>query len=209
MLRWRLPLVLLLVSGRIAAAQSVHPAPATSPSTYQVVPRLSQASYAVDEVFLRESNRLFTAIGVTPGVSGEVVLNPARPADSRLVEMVVDLRQFVSDSDRRDRAIRRGYLESDRFPYACLTDASLVGLPETIVEGTLFRYSLTGNLEVHGVERPTTWQGEATLVRDTLRGVARTEVKMSSFGIEVPRLLSLRAADDVKLEIRYVAIRKP
>lgn len=168
----RLLCALMLAGGRIGAAQTAHPAPATA-STYLVIPRLSQASYAVDEVFLRENNRLFTAIGVTPAVSGEIVLNPARPADSRIVEMIVDLSQFVSDSDRRDRAIRRKYLESDRFPYARLSNVMLMDLPETIVEGRLFRYELVGDLEVHGVTRRTTWQGEATLARDTLRGVAR------------------------------------
>jgi polyisoprenoid-binding protein YceI len=199
-----------LAGGPIAAAQSAHPAPGGSPATYQVLPRLSQASYSVDEVFLRENNRLFTAVGVTPGVSGEIALNQASPGESRIVEMVVDLSQLKSDSDRRDRAIRRKYLESDRFPFARLTNVRFVDPPERIIEGRTFHYALEGDLEVHGVTRRTTWQGEATLARDTLRGVARAEVLMSSFGIEVPNLLSLRAADAVKVEIRYVAAaRRP
>jgi hypothetical protein len=32
---------------------------------------------------------------------------------------------------------------------------------------------------------------------------------MSAFGIEVPRLLSLESEDDVKLEIRFVAVAEP
>ena len=177
-------------------------------TNYIIISRLSQASYAVDEVFLRENNRLFTAVGVTPGVAGEIIFNRERPAESVIAEIVVDVQQFTSDSDRRDRAIRRGYLESDRYPHARLTNARLEGLPATINDGTPFHYSLVGDLTVHGVTRPTSWEGEATAVGDTLRGVARAQVKMSDFGIEVPRLLALRAEDDVKLEIRYVAIRQ-
>ena len=59
---------------------------------------------------------------------------------------------------------------------------------------------------MHGTTRRTHWRGEASLAGDTLRGVARADVKMSDFGIEVPRLLSLRSADAVKLEIRVVAV---
>jgi polyisoprenoid-binding protein YceI len=81
-------------------------------------------------------------------------------------------------------------------------------LPTTIEDGRSFRYSLVGDLTVHGVTRETSWDGEATVAGDTLRGVAQTQVKMSDFGIEVPRLLFLRTEDDVKLEIRYVAIRQ-
>jgi polyisoprenoid-binding protein YceI len=131
-----------------------------------------------------------------------------RPAESRIAEIVVDVQQFTSDSHRRDRAIRRGYLQSDRYPHARLTNARLEGLPAMIQDGSSFRYSLVGDLTVHGATRPTNWEGEATIAGDTLRGVARTQVKMSDFGIEVPRLLALRAEDDVKLEIRYVAARQ-
>ena len=200
MLRSRFILALVLAGAGAAAAQS------PPPTTYQIISRLSQASYAVDEVFLRENNRLFTAVGVTPGVSGEISFNRDRPTESRITEIVVDLTQLTSDSERRDRAIRRGYLESDRYPLARLSNASLQDLPATITEGTPFRYSLVGDLEVHNVTRQVRWEGEATVKSDTLRGVARTAVKMSMFGIEVPRLLALRAEDDVKLEIRYVAV---
>ena len=175
-------------------------------TTYRIVPSLSQATYAVDEVFLNENNRLFTAVGVTRQVSGTIQLDPARPDLSRVAEVVVDLRELTTDSHRRDRAVRAGYLHTDQFPHARLTDGRLYETPSPITAGQPFHYRLVGNLTVHGVTQETTWQGEATLTGDTLRGVARTLIKMSSFGIEVPRLLSLRSEDDVQLEIRYVAI---
>jgi polyisoprenoid-binding protein YceI len=198
------------ILGMVLAGAGPIEAQSDSPTTYQIISRLSQASYAVDEVFLRENNRLFTAVAVTPGVAGEISFDRHRPAGARVVEIVVDLQQLTSDSDRRDRAIRRKYLESDRFPFARLSNAIIQGLPDTIPERTPFRYALVGDLTVHDMTRQTTWEGEASVAGDTLRGVARAKVTMSMFGIEVPRLLSLRAEDDVRLEIRYVAVlRKP
>ena len=173
--------------------------------TYTIVPHLSQATYAVDEVFLNENNRLFTAVGLTRQVTGTILLDPARPDQSRVADVVVDLRDLTTDSQRRDRAIRDGYLHTDRFPHARLTDGRLSETPVPIPDGQSFHYRLVGNLTVHGVTRETTWQGEATMTADTLRGVARTRIRMSTFGIEVPRLLTLRSEDDVLLEIRYVA----
>ena len=173
--------------------------------TYTIVPHLSHATYAVDEVFLNENNRLFTAVGLTRQVTGTILLDPARPDQSRVSEVVVDLRELSTDSHRRDRALRDGYLHVDRFPYARLTDGKLSETPIPITDGQSFHYRLVGKLTVHGVTRETSWQGEATMTADTLRGVARTRIKMSAFGIEVPRLLTLRAEDDVQLEIRYVA----
>ena len=176
------------------------------PRTYQILPTLSQATYAVDEVFFNENNRLFTAVGRTGQVSGTIHLDPARPDQSRVEEVVVDLRDLSTDSQRRDRAVRDGYLHTARFPHARLTDGRLSETPIPITSGQSFHYRLVGNLTLHGVTLETSWQGEATLAADTLRGVARTRIKMSSFGIEVPRLLTLRSEDDVQLEIRYVAI---
>ena len=173
--------------------------------TYTIIPQLSQATYAVDEVFLNENNRLFTAVGLTRQVSGTILLDPARPDQSRVAEVVVDLRELSTDSHRRDRAVRDGYLHTDRFPNARLTDGKLSETPIPITAGQSFHYRLVGNLTVHGVTRETAWTGEATMTADTLRGVARTRIKMSTFGIEVPRLLTLRSEDDVLLEIRYVA----
>jgi polyisoprenoid-binding protein YceI len=177
-----------------------------SAKTFRIVPGLSQASYAVDEVFLNENNRLFTAVGVTTAVSGTIVVDSTRLADSRIDEIVVDLRELKSDSDRRDRALREKYLDTGRFPFARLTRGVFAGLPATVTPGRAFTYSITSDLTVHGTTRRTRWRGEASLVGDTLRGVARADVTMSDFGIEVPRLLSLRSADAVKLEIRVVAV---
>ena len=173
---------------------------------FRIVPALSQASYAVDEVFLNENNRLFTAVGVSRAVSGTITVNLRQPTQSRVDEIVVDLRQLESDSERRDRALREKYLDTHRFPVARLANGVVGGMPAAIVPGRAIPCTITGDLTVHGTTRRTLWRAEASIVGDTLRAVARTEVKMSHFGIEVPRLLSLRSDDDVKLEIRVVAV---
>jgi polyisoprenoid-binding protein YceI len=197
-----------LPPGAFAAAQSPAPADGLM-ERFVLVPGASRASYAVDEVFLRENNRLFTAVGVTPAVSGEVVIDRLRPTSSRIPEIVIDLRHLVSDSDRRDRALREKYLDTRRFPYARLTAVELTDLPTRIVARQRFAFDLSADLTLHGVTQRTEWRGEGEIAGDTLRGRAVSVVKMSAFDIEVPRLLSLRSSDDVKLEIHFTALRTP
>ena len=147
-------------------------------------------------------------MGTTPAVSGEFFVHFARPELSGVREIVVDLRQLTSDSERRDRAIRERFLESRRYPYARLVTAALVELPRAFRPGQAFTFRLDGNLEVHGTTRRTQWRGEAALVGDTLRGRATTHVAMTDFGIEVPRFLWLRVADSMKVEIQVLAARQ-
>jgi polyisoprenoid-binding protein YceI len=177
----------------------------SAPQRFVIVPGRSTASYAVDEVFLRENNRLFTAVGVTRGVSGEIILDRMQPAQSQVSEIKADLRMLSSDSERRDRALREKYLDTRQFPYATLGNGRLTGLPARVQDGRRFTFVIAGDLNVHGTTRATRWQGDAVVSGDTLRGTARTQVKMSDFGIEVPRLLSLRSEDDVIVTIEFVA----
>ncbi|MBN9067290.1 MAG: hypothetical protein J0H60_12770, partial [Rhizobiales bacterium] len=60
---------------------------------YRVDPGQSRASYAVEETFLFENNRLFTEVGVTRGIAGEILLDPADPAAARVGEIVVHVGQ--------------------------------------------------------------------------------------------------------------------
>jgi len=190
-----------------AAGAQADGASARQPATFRIIPGASQASYAVNEVFIDENNRLFTAVGATPAVSGEILVHLTRPALSGIREIVVDLRQLTSDSERRDRALRERFLESRRYPYSRLAAAALIGLPSAFTPGQPFPFRLEGDLEVRGATRRTHWRGEAALARDTLRGRATTQVAMTDFGIEVPRFLWLRVADSVKVEIQFVATK--
>lgn len=198
-------LLLLLLATAGTALQK----PAADARVFRVIPGLSAAQYAVDEVLFNENNRLFTAVGITTAVEGELLLDVEQPARSQVTRITADLSKLTSDSDRRDRALREKYLDTGRYPLAVIDRVTLQGLPDRIHNGRAFTFSLRGNLTLHGATRVTTWASEATLTGDTLRGRARANVRMTDFGIEVPRLLSLRSSNDVALEVRFTAVAVP
>ena len=187
-------------------------APSQAPSTaaterYVVVPEESQALYRVGEMFLR-FNRPNVAVGVTRAISGEILLDRQRPSLTRLGVFTVDISQLRSDEPRRDQAIRERWLESARFPHATFKPTSIEGMPERLREGDRVSVVLRGELTIRDVTRPVTFQGSFELAGDTLRGTARTTLRMTDFGFEPPSILGvLRVNDEVEVEVTIVARR--
>lgn len=210
-------LAVTLVGGG-ARAQTYQAAPTPSAPTqvggaaapagtqrFVVVPGQSSVTYRVDETLFNEGNRLATAVGVTSGVRGEIFVNRAQPARSRIGTITVDISQFKSDSTRRDNAIRRRWLESEKYPLAEFTSTEIKGLPESYVEGREIPVQITGNLKIRNITRPVTWQSTIKLAGDQLTVTGKTEIKMTDFGFDPPAIVFLRTENEARLEFRFVA----
>ena len=90
---------------------------ATGVTIYRIDPAQSEARYTVDETFF-DARGLVTVVGTTNGVAGDISIDRANPAASRVGEIVVDISQLRTDERSRDNAIRREWLQSARFPLA-------------------------------------------------------------------------------------------
>lgn len=127
-----------------------------------------------------------TAVGRTPAVSGELTI-----ADGSLtaVDVVADLTQLASDSSNRDRAIRSNGIETNDFPEATFTLTEPIELSESAASGEAFAAAATGDLTIHGVTNPVTFDLEAQLVNgSTIIVVAQIEIVMSDYGVTPPQL---------------------
>jgi polyisoprenoid-binding protein YceI len=192
----------LPVSGAVAAQ---GPAPAGT-QRFTIVPGESSVVYRVNETFINEGNRLNTAVGTTTAVRGEIHIDRAKPANSRIGTVTVDISQFRSDSSRRDNAIRDRWLESSRFPMAEFTSTEIRGLPETYQNGREVPVQIAGNLKIRDVTRPVTFASTVKLNGTTLTVTGATTLKMTDFGFDPPSILGiLRAENEAKLEFKFVA----
>ena len=82
--------------------------------------------------------------------------------------------------------------------------------PATYTPGQEVSFQLPGILRIRDVERPFTWDVEASLEGDTITGTASSVFTFDQFDMQKPqlaRILSIR--DDVKLEATIVARRAP
>lgn len=173
---------------------------------FRIVPEESQVTYEVGETFLNQNNRYAIAVGRTQQVNGEVRFDQANPRNSSVGALTIDISTFTSDSPRRDNAIRDRWLESARYPLATFTPTAIEGLPETYTSGEEITLTITGDLTVREVTRPTTFTVTGAIDGETMRGVAETQIKMTDFGFQPPDIAGvLRAEDDVKISFSFVA----
>ena len=203
---------MITVVAALAAGVALAAAPAASVGLerFAIVPEESQVSYHVGETFFNEDNRFNVAVGVTHGVQGEILVDRAHPRQSRVGTITVDISQFTSDSGRRDRAIRRRWLESARYPTATFTPTAIEGLPDAIVEGQEIPVRISGNLRVRDVTRPVTFSGPLKLQGATLTGDVHTTIQMTDFGFDPPSILGfLKAENQASLDFQFTARHMP
>ncbi len=183
--------------------------------TYVIVPAESRASYLVDEEFLEDSLSKLgieagrqDVIGSTQVIEGEIQLDPQNLTlgENRFM---VDLSTLESDQDRRDNWIRENGPTFNRFPEAVFTATALTGMPDTYTEGEEIQFLVEGDLTLHEVTVPVTFDARATLDNNTLSGVLTTRSLMSNFGIEPPSFVrTLTVADEFGIEVEFTAIKQ-
>ncbi len=199
-----------ITAGTVPAARTLAAAPATpiqAPAAAQrfvIDPQASEASYHVGEMFFR-NNTFKVAVGVTHGIQGNVYVDRAHPDQSRFGAITVDVNQLTSDSRHRDREIRQGWLESDKYPTAVFTPTSIDGLPKTYTAGQTLHVRITGNLTVHNVTKPTVFTGTLNLSGDTLTGTMESTVLMTDFGFNPPSITILQTDNKTTLDFQFTA----
>ncbi len=150
------------------------------------------------------------AVGATPGVSGTLVLGPNGGFVADASKIVVDLTKLRSDESRRDNWIQRNTLQTSQFPNAELAPREASGLPSPLPTAGEATFTLTGDLTVHGVTRPSSWDVTARFQDGQVTGSASTRVKMTDFGMTPPRVGPVLSIDDeLTLEVDIRATREP
>ena len=178
----------------------------TGSTEYQIDASESSASYEVGETLFSQNNRFNVAVGVTSVISGSIQVDPENLLNTTLGVITVDISQLKSDSDRRDRTIQDRFLESLRFPIATFTPTRITGLPESYTPGDMLTFQVTGDLTVHDVTKPATFEVQTALNEGILRGLAETSILMSDFGVGPIQIAGIVGTEDeVKLSINFVA----
>ncbi len=150
-------------------------------------------------------------VGVTDRIDGYVLLNGPRldagsaPEGTQLY-LEVDLASLETGLGLRNRHMREDYLEVEEFPYAFF-DATIERVEATAAG--VFRVVAKGVMNIHGVERPVdipcdvSERGEGYRVRCTFN------TRLSDFDIEIPKIMFLKLADDVRLELDFTVRPAP
>ncbi len=166
----------------------------------------SEARFTVNEVLLGSAK---TVVGVTSLITGTIAIDLADPTKTTISTLQIDARDFHTDSDMRNRSIRRFVLQTskDEYRYIVFTPKSIEGLPKTAKAGDAFDIKISGDLTVSGVTKPVVFATNVKAISaNELSGLAKTQVLRSDFGLKIPNVPSVAdVTDEVQLELQFTA----
>lgn len=187
-----------------AEPTTAAPLPASLPAgtrTWVLASDGNQASYRVREQL---ANRSFPtdAVGSTTSVSGKLALGGDGQPIPEASQFSVNLTNLQSDSGGRDRYVRQNTLQTDQFPSAVFTPKAVQGLPSPLPTSGKVTFQLSGDLTIHGVTKPATWDVTAEVTGQDLTGTATTTFVFSDFGMQAPRAFVVLSVED-KIQLEY------
>jgi polyisoprenoid-binding protein YceI len=199
------------VPAATSAPTSAPAAPTSEPASHDITLTIdtstSQASYHARETLVGRSFPT-DAIGTSKAVSGSVVLGPGNTVNADQSGISVDLSQLQSDESRRDNLIKRQTIDTSRYPMAMFVPKQVEGLPDPLPTSGQATFQMSGDLTVHGVSKPVTWDVTARFAPSSVTGNATTSVKITDFGMTPPRVGPVLSIEDgLTLVLDFTAAR--
>jgi polyisoprenoid-binding protein YceI len=173
-----------------------------------LVPDGSQARFKVREQ-LAGRNLPNDAVGTTNAVSGKIDIGANGVLVPDASKITVDMTSLKTDESRRDNFIKRNTLDTAQYPAAVFVPTAVKGLPSPLPSGGDVKFELTGDLTLHGVTKPITWQATGKIAGQDLTGTASTRTTFEQFGMTPPRAaVVLSVEDNITLEIDFHLTRQ-
>ncbi len=173
--------------------------------TFAIVPERSEVRFVIDEV-LRGTPT--TVVGVNSGVSGDLTVDLANPANTQIGPIEIDAAGFVTDDDRRNGAIRRFILVPDRYPTVTFAPTAISGLPESASVGDRFDFQVVGDLTILDSTHPVTFDLSANVISESEVAISgATTINRADFGISIPSVPFVASvAEEMRLELDLVSV---
>lgn len=140
----------------------------------------SQVGYRVVEVLFGQDTE---GVGRTEAVTGSLTL------DGTIVSaatFTVDMKTLVSDDARRDRKFIGGIMNTATIPTSTFTLTAPIDLGTAPADGEEITVSATGDLLLHGVTKPVTFDLTAKRTGGTIAVAGSIDVKFADYDINNP-----------------------
>lgn len=188
------------------ASVAAEPTVEAAAALFRIVPEESEVRFILTEDLRGTFNPV---TGVTNQVAGDIAIDFANPANSRVGMIRINARTLTTDSEFRNRAIRAEILESsrDEYEFTEFTPTAISGLPATVAVGEPVTFQITGDLKVRAIVNAVTFDVTATVVSDErLEGTATALVTRAMYNLQIPNAPGVtNVSEEVTLEIDFVA----
>lgn len=154
--------------------------------------------YRVEEVL---SGVNTTATGRTTEVTGGATITGTT---LEAAEFTVDVASITSDQSRRDNQFRGNIMETDTFPTASFTLTEPVELAGVPAEGEVVTATVTGELLLHGVTQPVTFDLQAFVAGGKITATGAIPIVFADYDIDDPSNGFVSTEDNGLLEFLLV-----
>lgn len=120
--------------------------------------------------------------------------------------MEFELKTLDTGLALRDRHMKEKYLEVEKHPVARI-ELNAMTLPKSLLgtEGGSESLKAQGNLTLHGVTRPVEVQAVLARKEGALKVQSTFGIKLTDFGIDIPKFAGITVAEDVTIEVEFAA----
>jgi polyisoprenoid-binding protein YceI len=146
--------------------------------------------------------------GVTSRIDGYVLLDgpalgPETGGDDTRFYFEVDLASLDTGIGLRNRHMRDNYLEVARYPFATFAGR----LVRSVLDGVAsFRVTADGEFTVHGVSRRRQLSCRVEPSTAGYRTRCDFEVLLSDHDIEIPKIMFLKLANEIRLTLDFSVV---
>jgi polyisoprenoid-binding protein YceI len=189
------------------SAEEVDKSTSDGVIVFTIVPAESEVRFTLGELL---NGVPTTVVGTTDQVAGEIAIDPAAPASSKVGVILVNARTFVTDSSFRNRAINNSILETGKYEFVTFTPTEIIGFPDDPALGQALNFQVSGDLTVRDITHPITFDVTVTAVSETrLEGSASAMLSRADYDLQIPEVPRVADVDEeVLLEIDFVAVTK-
>jgi polyisoprenoid-binding protein YceI len=150
----------------------------------------SVVGYRVNEVLFGQTAE---AVGRTEEIAGSLTLSGTSVTDA---EFTVDMTTVASDEDRRDQQFHGRIMETSLFPTAEFVLTSPIDLVEVPAEGEEGTWTVTGELTLHGVTSPVTFEITGRYTGGAGELVGSIPITFADWNIEDPSFAGVVTTED-------------
>ncbi len=192
------------LSERVASAASSPSTDGTDPpvgisvhGTWNVTDA-SEFGYRVEEVLFGINT---TAAGRSNQITGSMTIDGTTVTDA---SFTVDVGSITSDESRRDSQFRGRIMEVDQFPDATFTLGAPIEFSGVPAAGQQITASAIGDLTLHGVTRPVTFDVTAEAGDNRIGVLGNIPVRFADYDIDNPSIGGVTTEDNGLLEFILV-----
>jgi polyisoprenoid-binding protein YceI len=160
----------------------------------------SEFGYRVEEVLFGVNA---TAAGRSNQITGDMTIAGTTVESAAFA---VDVASIVSDDDRRDNQFRGNIMQTDQFPQATFTLTAPIVLDAIPADGAQVTASATGDLTLHGVTKPVTFDVTAQAAPGRIGVLGSIPILFADYGIDNPSRSGITTEDHGLLEFVLVFV---